>query len=58
MIISLICIGTVIKKIDVDKFRIEIEALPWSVDFTLMEEGLMVVAVEEIQKGEWIYETH
>lgn len=58
MIISLICIGTIIKKMDVDKFRIEIEVLPWSVDFTLMEEGLMVVAVEEIQKGEWIYETH
>lgn len=58
MIISLICIGTIIKKMDVDKFRIEIEVLPWSVDFTLMEEGLMVVVVEEIQKGEWIYETH
>ncbi|XP_022849562.1 UPF0496 protein 1-like [Olea europaea var. sylvestris] len=50
VIICLMCIGTVIEKMDVDRFRNEIEALLESVDSAMREEGSMVIAVEEIQK--------
>ncbi|CAA3015243.1 Hypothetical predicted protein [Olea europaea subsp. europaea] len=49
-IITLMHTGTVIKKMDVDRFRIKIEELLECVDFATRGEGSVVIAMEEIQK--------